>query len=140
MTEIDNPQDAQLARMVADGGAPGDRLRALVIELWQRTRIDWGFVTDRLSATFRRERGLGSSERRFVAETLFGMVRHLRRIDAAIAAGARRTAPPRDEQRLLAYLVLECGLPPAIAARRDPSIEWASTAAIDAAIAAERRP
>ena len=37
--------DKQLAATVADGG----RLRALVLELWQRTRMDWGFVTDRLA-------------------------------------------------------------------------------------------
>src|SRR4030095_7223229 len=79
--------------MVAEGGTFGDRVRALVIELWQRTRLDWGFVSDRLSVTFRRERSLGSNERRFVAETVYGMVRHLRRIDAAVGAGAGRTAP-----------------------------------------------
>src|SRR5688500_5825684 len=98
MTEADKAQDRRLAKAVTEGGS----LRALLLELWQRTRLDWGFVSDRLSATFRRERSLGSSERRFVAETLYGMVRHLRRIDAAIAAGAKRTAAPRDEQRLLA--------------------------------------
>jgi hypothetical protein len=42
--------DKQLAAVVADGG----RLRALVLELWQRTRMDWGFVTDRLATTFRK--------------------------------------------------------------------------------------
>jgi hypothetical protein len=82
MTEADKAQERRMVQNVAEGGA----LRALLLELWQRTRLDWGFVTDRLSATFRRERSLGSSERRFVAETLYGMVRHLRRLDFAIAA------------------------------------------------------
>jgi len=136
MTEGDKAQDARLARVVADGG----RLRALVLELWQRTRLDWGFVSDRLATTFRRERSLGSSERRFVAEVIYGMVRHLRRIDAAIAAGSRRTASPRDEQRLLACLVLEHGLAPAHAAKVDRSLDWDKVAAIDDVIAAERRP
>jgi 16S rRNA (cytosine967-C5)-methyltransferase len=140
MIEVEKEQDARLARMVADGGDFGDRLRSLVLELWQRTRLDWGFVSERLSVTFRRERSLGSSERRFVAETVYGMVRHLRRIDAAVAAGAKRVAPPRDEQRLLAYLVLEQGLEPAKAAGRDPSIDWKKAAGIDAVIARERRP
>src|SRR5512134_2016977 len=98
MTDDDKAQDRRLANQVAAGG----RLRALVLELWQRTRIDWGFVTDRLSATFRKERWIGAQERRFVAETLYGMVRHLRRVDAAIAAGSRRAGPPRDLDRLLA--------------------------------------
>ncbi|HVK76038.1 MAG TPA: hypothetical protein VM734_22080, partial [Kofleriaceae bacterium] len=81
-------------------------MRALVLELWQRTRLDWGFVSDRLSQAFRREAWLGANERRFVAETIYGMVRHLRRIDAAVIAGARRGASPRDVERLVAYLVL----------------------------------
>ncbi|MCA9678745.1 MAG: hypothetical protein KC464_27195, partial [Myxococcales bacterium] len=106
-------------------------MRALLLELWQRTRLDWSFVSDRLSVTFRRERSLGSSERRFVAETLYGMVRHLRRLDAAIAAGSRRTASrPRDDQRLLAYLVLEAHLPVAEAARADASLDWGAVAGI----------
>src|SRR5688572_12684272 len=121
MMELDKEQDARLARGVAEGGHSSDRLRALLLELWQRTRLDWGFVTDRLAQTFRRERSLGSSERRFVAETLYGMVRHLRRIDAAITGStAKRGTPPRDDQRLLAYLVLEVGLEPARAKRTDP--------------------
>src|SRR6476661_4237092 len=69
--------DQELATIVAEGG----RLRALVLELWQRTRMDWGFVTDRLSVAFRKEKWLGASERRFVGETLYGLVRHLRRVD-----------------------------------------------------------
>jgi 16S rRNA (cytosine967-C5)-methyltransferase len=136
MREHDKEQDVRLARIVASGG----KLRALLLELWQRTRLDWSFVSDRLSVTFRRERSLGSSERRFVAETLYGLVRHLRRIDAALAAGVRRGASrPRDEHRLLAYLVLECGLPPAEAARVVPELDWNAVRAIDGVIAADRK-
>jgi 16S rRNA (cytosine967-C5)-methyltransferase len=134
MTEDDKAQDRRLANHVVAGG----RLRALVLELWQRTRIDWGFVTDRLSATFRKERWIGAQERRFVAETLYGLVRHLRRVDAAIAAGSTRAGAPRDLDRLLAYLVLEGGLDAADAARAEPAIDWAKARAIDGVIAGER--
>jgi 16S rRNA C967 or C1407 C5-methylase (RsmB/RsmF family) len=140
MTDGDKEQDRRLARAVVGGGHAGDRLRALVLELWQRTRLDWGFVTDRLAQAFRRERWLGSTERRFVAETVYGLVRHLRRIDAAIAAGAGRVVAPRDDQRLIAYLVLELGVEPERAGRADRSLDWTRVAAIDAAIAGERRP
>ncbi len=137
MRDHDKEQDVRIARAVASGG----KLRALLLELWQRTRLDWSFVSDRLSVTFRRDRSLGSSERRFVAETLYGMVRHLRRIDAALAAGVRRGASrPRDEHRLLAYLVLEAGLDPADAARAVPELDWSAVRAIDPKIAAERKP
>src|SRR5690349_6534238 len=95
--------DQQLALHVADGG----RLRALLLELWQRTRMDWGFVTDRLAQTFRKETWIGAHERRFVSETLYGLVRHLRRIDLALERGRRAKRSPRDLERLLALLVLD---------------------------------
>jgi 16S rRNA (cytosine967-C5)-methyltransferase len=139
MSDDDKTQDRRLANHVVSGG----RLRALVLELWQRTRIDWGFVTDRLSSTFRRERWIGAQERRFVAETLYGLVRHLRRVDASIAAASadrRRTASPRDLDRLLAYLVLEGLIDPRDAARTEPAIDWTRVRGIDDAIAAIRDP
>src|SRR5688572_33197944 len=102
MSDDDKTQDRRLANHVVSGG----KLRALVLELWQRTRMDWGFVTDRLSTTFRKETWIGAHERRFVSETLYGMVRHLRRIDLALERGRRVKKAPRDLERLLALLVL----------------------------------
>src|SRR5678816_4434941 len=112
--------DQQLAAQVAEGG----RLRALVLELWQRTRMDWGFVTDRLATTFRKERWIGAHERRFVSETLYGLVRHLRRIDLALERGRRVKKPPRDLERLLALLVLEGLVDPSRAVKVEPAIDW----------------
>ncbi len=129
------PPDQALAAHLVDGG----RLRALVLELWQRTRMDWGFVTDRLSTTFRREKWLGAHERRFVGEVLYGLVRHLRRIDAALARGRKTSRPPRDLERLIALLVLERLIEPARAARVVPELDWRAAATIDDAIAGERR-
>ena len=138
MSEDDQIQDQRLAAAVVSGG----RLRGLLLELWQRTRLDWGFVSDRLSQTFRKEAWVGGSERRFASETLYGMVRHARRIDAAIASARRGAAarPPRDEERLIAYLVLEGALTVDTAARSERSIDWAKLARFDDAIAGERDP
>src|SRR5688572_6979556 len=127
MTDDDKAQDRRLANHVVAGG----RLRTLLLELWQRTRIDWGFVTDRLSSTFRKERWIGAQERRFVAETLYGLVRHLRRIDAAIALGSPRRGAPRDLDRLLAYLVVEDLLDGSDATRAAPAIDWTRARGID---------
>ena len=128
--------DRKLAETVADGG----KLRALLLELWQRTRMDWGFVTDRLAITFRKEKWVGSHERRFVSETLYGMVRNLRRIDLGIERGRRTKQAPRDLERLLALLVLEGALEPARAAKLAPELDWNAVAGVDAAIASERKP
>jgi 16S rRNA (cytosine967-C5)-methyltransferase len=126
--------DARLAAAVADGG----RLRALVLELWQRTRMDWGFVTDRLAQTFRKEKWIGAHERRFVGETIYGMVRNLRRIDLGLERARRTKQAPRDLERLLALLVLERSIAPARAAQVAADVDWAVVAAIDDVIAAER--
>ena len=147
MTEAGKAQ-AQLVSETAAGGP----LNRLVLDLWQRTRIDWGFASDRLADAFRRpigtpagtkrrERRLRSDERRFASETLYGMIRHLRRVDEALAAGGLRPggAAP-DRERLLAYLVLEAGLPPQDAARHARGLDWQRVAGIDAELARERDP
>jgi 16S rRNA (cytosine967-C5)-methyltransferase len=127
--------DRRLAAAVIAGG----RLRTLILELWQRTRLDWGFVSDRLSQTFRKETWVGAHERRFVSETLYGMVRHLRRLDAAVSRGGRRGAP-RDADRLLAYLLLDGAITSADATRAEPALDWRAAATIDEHIARERDP
>ena len=128
--------DRKLAEAVAEGG----RLRALVLELWQRTRMDWGFVTDRLAITFRKEKWIGSHERRFVSETLYGMVRNLRRIDLGLERARKTKQSPRDLERLIALLVLERVIEPARAQRVVPELDWTAVAGVDAAIATERKP
>src|SRR6476469_6635325 len=127
--------DAQLAVQVAEGG----RLRALLLELWQRTRMDWGFVTDRLAQTFRKETWVGAHERRFVSETLYGLVRHLRRIDLALERGRKVKKPPRDLERLLALLVLEELLPTAHAKKVEGDLDWNAVASVDDVIKGERK-
>jgi len=134
LPDLDRIADKKLASHVVDGG----RLQALVLELWQRTRMDWGFVTDRLATTFRKETWIGSHERRFVGETLYGLVRHLRRVDAALARGSKAQRAPRDLERLLALLVLERLVEPERAARVLP-LDWNAVAGIDDAIARERK-
>ncbi|HEX4421367.1 MAG TPA: RsmB/NOP family class I SAM-dependent RNA methyltransferase [Kofleriaceae bacterium] len=114
-------------------------MRALLLELWQRTRMDWGFVTDRLATTFRKETWIGAHERRFVGETLYGLVRHLRRVDAALERGRKTQRAPRDLERLLALLVLEQLIDPARAAQAVGELDWRAVAGIDDAIARERK-
>jgi 16S rRNA (cytosine967-C5)-methyltransferase len=133
--DLDRLADKKLASVVADGG----RLRAQLLELWQRTRMDWGFVTDRLAQTFRKETWIGGHERRFISETLYGLVRHLRRVDLALERGRKVKKPPRDLERLIALLVLEGLLDTARAAKVESELDWNAVAGVDAAIASERR-
>lgn len=134
MPDLDTLADRKLAQTVAQGG----RLRALVLELWQRTRMDWGFVTDRLATTFRNQTWVGAHERRFVSETLYGLVRHLRRVDLALERGRKVKKPARDLERLFALLVLEGSLDVDRAAKELPEIDWRAAKGTDDAIAGER--
>lgn len=137
MTDTQKWQEHELASAVASASP----VRSIILDLWQQTRIDWGFVTDRLAGVFRRERWLSSNDRRLVAETLYGLIRHLRRIDAALAAGGLRTiTTAADEDRLLAYLVLEAGLPVEDAARHRPGLDWHAVKDIDVRLAREADP
>src|SRR3954471_9207889 len=136
LPDLDRIADRKLAAHVVDGG----RLCAVLLELWQRTRMDWGFVTDRLAAAFRKESWVGSHERRFVSETLYGLVRHLRRVDLALVRARKLTKQPRDLERLLALLVLEGNLEPQRAAEVVPELDWRAIAGVDAVIASERDP
>jgi 16S rRNA (cytosine967-C5)-methyltransferase len=115
-----------------------NRARDLILSLWTKTRIDWGFASDRLADAFRRERGLSSRERREVAETLYGMIRQARRIDFALE-GFGLKGDRRELARHLAYRVLEGEISPAQAAAEIPG-DWAAVAAVDARIAAVRDP
>ena len=133
---LDRLADKKLAAGLVDGG----RLRALVLELWQRTRMDWGFVTDRLATTFRKEHWVGSHDRRFIGETLYGLVRHLRRVDLALERARPVKKAPRDLERLFALLVLEGLLDQAAAKRAIPELDWTMVAGTDAVIAAEKKP
>lgn len=115
-----------------------NRVRDLVLALWSRTRIDWGFASDRIAEAFRRERSLGSRERREVAETLYGMIRQVRRIDFALEP-VRLGADRRELGRWVAYRVLEEGLAADAAARELPA-DWAAVARVDERIEKERDP
>ena len=128
-----------LDRRAAQAVVAGGRLRDTLLELWQRTRIDWGFVTDRLSATFRKEKWIGSHDRRFIGETLYGMIRNLRRVDLALTRAAKYKSGPRDLERLTAYLVLEQLISIDEAKRIEPTVDWAAVRGVDDVIASERK-
>ncbi|RMH40388.1 MAG: RsmB/NOP family class I SAM-dependent RNA methyltransferase [Deltaproteobacteria bacterium] len=129
--------DMDLAQAVAGGGSLADR----VLRPWERTRIDWSFASDAIARELRARPALAHRERQFVAETVYGLIRNLRRVDAALAAGGLRAASRApDRERLLAYLVLEAGLPVGVAARAAPAVDWRAVADVDARIARERDP
>lgn len=113
-----------------------NRVRDLVLSLWTRTRIDWGFASERIAEVFRRERSLGSRERREVAETVYGMIRMARRVDYALEP-VRPGASTRELARYLTYRLIEGEMTPAEARALLPGA-WEAVLDVDERIARER--
>lgn len=95
------------------------RARALTLQLAAEARAEWGFATDILARAFREERQLSSHDRRQVAETVYGLVRWERRLEAILdellarRSGGRAemvSALARQELKLVVY-ELRDGIP-----------------------------
>lgn len=118
-------------------------IRETILDLWSKTRVDWGFASDRLADAFRREKRLGARDRRAVSETLYGLIRQARRIDFALEGAAPRlptAGRPRERAQLLAYEVLTGERAPEAARAEMPEIDWSFVARVDERIARERDP
>ena len=98
----------------------GGQARALALEIAAEARAEWGFLTDIIAAAFRANRQLGSGDRRLISETVYGLVRWERRLEAVVdellaAAQGRGMPEPlspaaRQELKLIVY-ELRNGLP-----------------------------
>jgi len=105
-------------------GAPlrrlGGQARALTLEIAAEARAEWGFLTDIIAGAFRANRQLGSGDRRLISETVYGLVRWERRLEAIVdellavvqGRGQPELLSPanRQELKLLVY-ELRNGLP-----------------------------
>jgi 16S rRNA (cytosine967-C5)-methyltransferase len=85
--------------------------RALTLELYAEARAEWGYASDLIASAFRKQRQLGSGDRRLVAETVYGLIRWHRRLEAIaeeVLARRRERREPlspvaRGELALLIY-------------------------------------
>jgi 16S rRNA (cytosine967-C5)-methyltransferase len=85
--------------------------RVIALEIAAEARAEWGFATDIIARAFRAHRELASGARRLIAETVYGLIRMDRRLDAIIEELTRRSAGReaplaplvRDELKLLVY-------------------------------------
>jgi 16S rRNA (cytosine967-C5)-methyltransferase len=69
-------------------------------------RAEWGFASEIIARSFRKHRELASSDRRLCAETVYGLIRMNRRLDAIVEElpGSGALSPlARDELKLLIY-------------------------------------
>ena len=96
------------------------RARALSLQLAAEARAEWGFATEIVARAFREDRQLSSGDRRQVAETVYGLVRWERRLEAILDEVLARSRGRRDalsavgrqELKLIIY-ELRSGIPEA---------------------------
>ncbi|HVU53259.1 MAG TPA: RsmB/NOP family class I SAM-dependent RNA methyltransferase [Polyangia bacterium] len=91
------------------------RARALALEIAAEARAEWGYASDIIARSFRAHRELASGDRRRISETVYGLIRMDRRLDAILEELAGRQLAElgpvvRDELKLLVHEVRE-GLP-----------------------------
>ena len=87
--------------------------RAIALEIAAEARAEWGFATEIIARTFRAHRELASGARRLISETVYGLIRMDRRLDAIVDELAHRAGREvqmalrgplaRDELKLLVY-------------------------------------
>jgi 16S rRNA (cytosine967-C5)-methyltransferase len=90
--------------------------RTLALEMAAEARSEWGFASDIIARSFRAHRELPSGDRRKISETIYGLIRMDRRLDAILeelgGRDAKELSPAaRDELKLVIYEVRD-GLPP----------------------------
>jgi 16S rRNA (cytosine967-C5)-methyltransferase len=96
------------------------RARALGLQIAAEARAEWAYTSEVISRAFRTHRELGSGERRQIAETVYGLVRWHRRLEAILDEILRGLPEPspetRDELLLVAYEARQGHDPAAVAA------------------------
>jgi 16S rRNA (cytosine967-C5)-methyltransferase len=116
--------------------------RALALEIAAEARAEWGFASEIIARSFRAHRELASGDRRTISETVYGLIRMDRRLDAILEELAGRDTvralqpATRDALKLLIYEVRE-GLPVEAARAEAARLAVAGQAPIDLARAAD---
>src|SRR3954467_11086585 len=88
------------------------RAGALALEIAAEARAEWGFASEIIARNFRAHRELASGDRRRISETVYGLIRMDRRLDAILEELMGRElaelAPHvRDALKLLVFEVRE---------------------------------
>jgi 16S rRNA (cytosine967-C5)-methyltransferase len=121
---------------------PPDRVRDIVLEVWQQVSASEAFLSDALGAAFRRHKDLGPRGREGVVETLHFMLHNARRIEYALSSVGklRRDDPDADLARYLAARVLMGKLKPGEAERPLKGLNWDIVADVDSRIRSNPDP
>jgi 16S rRNA (cytosine967-C5)-methyltransferase len=113
--------------------------RSLALEIAAEVRAEWGFASDVIARSFRAHRELASQDRRRISDTVYGLIRMDRRLDAIleeVGPAARDIGPAARDQLKLLIHEARAGIP-AEALRADADRVLGSGQKLDLARAAE---
>lgn len=117
-------------------------VRQAVLHLWRHAVVGRDFATDLIAHEFRRNRQLGSHDRRAVAETLYSMLRNWRRLVWALGSWLTdsQTHEVQDFALYMAHCVTSGLIAPEKAEALFPGPNWAAVARLDQRIEAVGDP
>src|SRR6185436_4263404 len=102
-----------------------DKVRRIVVSLYETVSRDWGFASDAISAAFKRETALGPRAKARVVATLHSMIAQHRRLEFALAqAGLSAADRDRPHAHYIAWNVLSGKMSVADAKREMPRLNW----------------
>jgi 16S rRNA (cytosine967-C5)-methyltransferase len=114
---------------------PTADVERIMLDLWRTVCRGEVTASKSVAEAFAHAPGLNDRQRETIVNTVYGMLRHARRIDHALGQLPAKT--PRALAELLAYRVLKCHLPPAKACSKLPAVDWDAVVARDTAVAEE---
>jgi len=117
-------------------------VRNAILHLWRRAIVSQGFATDLISQEFRRNRQLGSHDRREVSETLYSMLRNWRRLVWSLGTFLKsdQSHEVQDCALYLAHCVTAGLLTADWATENFPGPNWQAVARLDERIEAVGDP
>jgi len=117
-----------------------DKVRRLVIELYDTLSTEWNFASDAIAAAFRREPDLGHRAKAAIVEQLHGLIAQSRRVNYALSEEDGARAKKTTLARYVACRLLTGKMSVDEAKNELPMFNWTSVAAVDERIAREEDP
>src|SRR3954469_1880364 len=103
-----------------------DKVRRIVIELYDTLSTEWNFASDAIAAAFRREPDLGPRAKAAIVEQLHSLIAQSRRINFALSEEGKGRAKKTTLARYIACRVLDGKMTVAEAQTEQPMFDWES--------------
>lgn len=114
-----------------------DKVRRIVLELYDTLSTEWNFASDAIAAAFRREPELGHRAKAAIVEQLHGLIAQSRRVNYSLSEGQGTRVKKSTLARYVAYRLLSGKMSVEDAKTELPMFDWEAVAKVDERIARE---